>query len=140
MDYTTNNLKETKAVAAEFAKTLEGGELVALHGDLGAGKTTFVQGLAEALGVEEPVRSPTFSLVKIYPTQHASIRHLVHADLYRLEGTIDLEEIGLEEWLNRKDAVVVVEWAEKMGDNPGSFSVIFDIKDVQKRMISVVKN
>jgi len=114
MEYITNSSEETKKIAADFVKTIKGGEVFFLKGDLGAGKTVFVQGLANALGVDEPVRSPTYALVKIYPTNHAAIKYLVHADLYRLDEQVTIESIGLDEWLERKDAVVIVEWGEKM--------------------------
>jgi len=92
---------ETKAVGASLAAELQPGELVLLHGDLGAGKTTLVRGILEGLGWHGAVRSPTFSLLHLYPTQPP----LAHADLYRVTSA---EGIGLEEVLD--DHIVCVEW------------------------------
>ncbi len=110
MDYLSHSPEETKSIAASFAQALRGGEVVALEGELGAGKTTFVQGLAEALGASGPVRSPTFAIMNIYKTTHGSIKEIVHLDLYRLERQAELESLGLEDWLGKSDTLAVVEW------------------------------
>jgi len=112
----TNSLDETKLLAKDFVKNLKGGEVLGLVGDLGTGKTVFVQGLAEALGVKEIVNSPTFVLMKIYTIRDTRyvIRNLVHIDAYRLDSFDQLKEIGIEEYLNQKDCVVVIEWADKV--------------------------
>ncbi len=104
---------DTTKIAAEFAQTLRGGELIFLFGDLGAGKTTFVRGAVEALGSREPVRSPTFALVHRHPVIHPTIREVVHADLYRLMFPQELLGLALEEDTQRKDAVVFVEWPDR---------------------------
>lgn len=109
------SLEQTKQLAAQFAQTLKGGELVALRGDLGTGKTTFVKGLAEALGIEEIVRSPTFTLLHVFETKHQLVRYLVHIDAYRLHEPDALTEIGIGEWLERKDAIVCLEWPDAPG-------------------------
>ena len=106
------SLEETWRAAAEVAELLRPGMVVALHGDLGAGKTTFVQGLCFALGVHRPVTSPTFTLSTEYPTPRFK---LVHMDLYRLSGPDDLFAIGYPEYLET-GAVVAVEWPERAGD------------------------
>ena len=112
----TNSPEETKEFAQEFATKLKGGEILGLVGELGAGKTVFVQGLAEALGVKEIVNSPTFVLMKIYLIQDTryKIQDFVHIDAYRLDSFSQLEEIGVEEYLNKKDCLVVVEWADRV--------------------------
>lgn len=104
--------EQTKQIAAEFARTLKGGEVVLLEGDLGAGKTTFVQGLVGVFSHDREVRSPTFTIVNIYPVSHDRIKAIVHADLYRIKDASELPALGLEEWLGRKDTVVLVEWPE----------------------------
>jgi len=93
---------------AAVAAGLGPGAVVALVGDLGAGKTTFVQGLGRALGVEEPVTSPTFTLINEY---HGRLK-VFHVDLYRLEGEAEAEEIGLDEYLGA-GGVTVIEWADR---------------------------
>jgi len=103
---------QTKQIAAKFAATLSGGEVVLLEGDMGSGKTTFAQGLVEALSRGEGARSPTFTLVNIYPVSQDRIKQVVHADLYRLKSDQELAPLALEEWLGRKDTVVLVEWPE----------------------------
>lgn len=104
---------ETAKIAQRFAQQLRVGDVVLLHGDLGAGKTTFVQALARALGVDRPVTSPTFALVQEYPLPEGGL--FAHLDLYRMaQGTL-LEDIGFEELLER-GAVVAVEWPERAGN------------------------
>ncbi len=110
----TGSPKETERLGQKIAKLLKGGEVLALEGDLGSGKTTFVKGLAKGLGIKQPITSPTFVLMKIYPiTKHQTIKRLVHVDCYRVPG-IELSKIGLEDYLNKSDSVVAIEWAEKI--------------------------
>jgi len=84
-----------------------------LSGDLGAGKTTFVQALAKALGVTEPVQSPTYVLMKKYQTTSSKFQTLVHVDLYRLEKPEELETLKLEEMFADPGALVAIEWPER---------------------------
>lgn len=97
----------------EFAGRLQTGDVVLLHGDLGAGKTTLTQGIAEGLGIDEAVQSPTFTLVQEH--QGTSLM-LYHLDLYRLEDPSELEGIGYETYLDPPDGVSVIEWPERAGD------------------------
>lgn len=111
----SNSEKETLQFAAAFAEKLRGGEVILLIGDLGSGKTTFVKGLAKALGVKQKIKSPTFTVMNVYEVAGAAtLRHLAHVDTYRLSGVQELEDIGIGDWLGRKDSVVVVEWGEKL--------------------------
>lgn len=98
----------TLALAGALAPALVGVELVALQGDLGAGKTTFVRGLLRALGVSGPVRSPTFTLLEPYEVGGLSLRHL---DLYRIAHAGELEMLGLRDEIGR--AVLLVEWPSR---------------------------
>ncbi|MBI4437997.1 tRNA (adenosine(37)-N6)-threonylcarbamoyltransferase complex ATPase subunit type 1 TsaE [Candidatus Uhrbacteria bacterium] len=104
--------EETKTLAAEFARTLLGGEVIFLQGELGSGKTTFVRGAAQALGFHEPVRSPTFTIVQRYPVVHGAIRQLLHVDLYRLKDPSELTALALEEDLGQPDTVTFIEWPD----------------------------
>jgi tRNA threonylcarbamoyladenosine biosynthesis protein TsaE len=110
--HTVRSVEETWRLAAEVAVGLEPGMVIALHGDLGAGKTTFVQGLGQALGIRRPMTSPTFTVSTEYRTPAFT---LVHMDLYRLNGPDDLLTIGYPEYLEN-GAVVAIEWPERAGD------------------------
>ena len=125
--YTVHSVEETWQAAAEMVELLKPGRVIALHGDLGAGKTTFVQGLAFALGLKRPVTSPTFTLSTEYQTSKFK---LVHMDLYRLTGPDDLLTIGYPEYLET-GAVVAVEWPERAGDliPPDTLHVTFSLTD-----------
>ena len=107
----SNGLDDTKNIAYEFAKTLNGGEIITLTGDLGAGKTTFTQSLAKALGVQENVTSPTYTLMNEYKGKKLK---LYHFDMYRIEDLDELLETGLTEYFGNTDAVCVIEWAENI--------------------------
>ena len=109
--FEVHSVEETWALAGEFAKELKSGDVVCLEGDLGAGKTTFTQGLAAALKVPGRVTSPTFCIVQEH--QGTGLL-LVHMDLYRLHGEEDVEAIGWEDYLAR-GAIMVVEWPERAG-------------------------
>lgn len=134
--YTVHSVEETWQAATEIARLLRPGTVIALHGDLGAGKTTFVQGLAFALGLHRPVTSPTFTLSTEYQTPAFK---LVHMDLYRLTGPDDLLTIGYPEYLET-GAVVAVEWPERAGDliPPDALHVSFSLTDdPETRLIEV---
>ena len=107
----TNSEQETEALGARFAEKLPGGTVVAMYGDLGAGKTAFVRGMARGMGLNCRVSSPTFTIVNEYLGQ----RELIHFDMYRLSGADELFEIGWEDYLAR-GAVCAVEWSEKVED------------------------
>ena len=111
----TTRVEETHALAAEFAKTLKGGELVALIGDLGSGKTTFVRGVVESFGSTARVKSPTFTVMNEYPIEDDRIKKIVHLDLYRFSDPSHLEGIALDDVL-RDDTVVFVEWPNIVGE------------------------
>ena len=111
MTFETHDEQETWAVAKQFAATLKSGDIVCLEGDLGAGKTTFTQGLCAALGAKRAVTSPTFCIVSEHPSEAFLV---VHMDLYRLHGEEDVLQIGWEDYLAR-GAVLVVEWPDRAG-------------------------
>ena len=105
MEIFAKTREETIAAAERFAENLCGGDVVLLSGELGAGKTTFTKGIAQALGVKEQITSPTFTIIKEYRGKHL---YLYHMDMYRLSG--DLTELGLEEYLGNPDGISVIEW------------------------------
>ena len=109
------DLAALKAFAEKFAASLKGGEVVGLVGDLGAGKTTFVQLLAAAFGVEAAVKSPTFILMQILPTaKRTGVHRLCHVDAYRLKDWDELASIGFEDYAGEERTVTLVEWADRV--------------------------
>jgi len=123
----TGSPQETQALGAALAEELEPGTVVALHGDLGAGKTCFIQGLAAGLGIDEPVTSPTYTLVGEYEGRLP----LHHIDLYRLSGPAEALGLGLEEYFDA-DGVTAIEWAERADGllPPGLLHVRIEADDV----------
>ena len=125
MDIVSHSEKDTFKIAAQIAQKLKPGDILALIGDLGSGKTVFVKGLARALGVKEAITSPTFVIAKEFAitkpqtsnlkSQNYGKNHLslIHIDCYRI-GMSDVESIGLMEYLDRDDAIVVIEWADRI--------------------------
>ncbi len=112
-DLISNSSEDTLAIGRIIGETLTGGNVVALSGELGAGKTCLTQGIAQGLGVAEEyyVTSPTFTLINEYPGRIP----LYHMDVYRLSDSRDLEDMGCEEYFYG-DGVVIIEWAEKVAD------------------------
>ncbi|MFP4066846.1 MAG: tRNA (adenosine(37)-N6)-threonylcarbamoyltransferase complex ATPase subunit type 1 TsaE [Spirochaetaceae bacterium] len=106
--HVSNSTEETREVARRLTHSLRPGAVVALHGILGSGKTTFVKGMAEGLGIEEPVTSPSFALVHEYDARVP----LYHIDLYRTETTAEVEMLDLDPYLFG-NGITVVEWAER---------------------------
>jgi tRNA threonylcarbamoyladenosine biosynthesis protein TsaE len=121
---TTNSEHDTFALGQKLAATLQPGTFVLLHGDLGAGKTAFVRGLAAGLGANpDEVSSPTFVLIQHYKGRTP----LVHVDLYRLDGGAAIDDLGLEELAS--GAVMAIEWAERL-PRPLDESVTVTIEDL----------
>jgi tRNA threonylcarbamoyladenosine biosynthesis protein TsaE len=108
---TTDSAEQTRSLAAELAAALPPDTTLALHGDMGVGKTTFVQGLAQGLGVHEHVTSPTFAIYSVY---QGAKKTLIHLDAYRLEKEAQIESLLLDEFLV-SPYVLAVEWPEKTG-------------------------
>jgi len=121
---TTESEIETQAFAAELVRRFGSKAFYALRGDLGAGKTCLVQGLARALGIDAAVCSPTFTLVNEYRGRDGS--RLVHVDLYRLNGPDDLDAIGWDDYLDSGDAMAV-EWPERAGNELPPRTIFIDI-------------
>ena len=112
MIFLTNSPLETEAVGEKLAKQLPPGTVIAYRGDLGAGKTAFTRGLARGLGYDEPVTSPTYTIVNEYLGGRLP---LFHFDMYRLRSSEDLWDIGWEDYLDR-GGVCAVEWSENVAD------------------------
>ena len=110
-EFFSSSERETEALGARLAAVLPGGSVVAMYGDLGAGKTAFVRGMARGMGLDCRVSSPTFPIVNEYLGK----RELIHFDMYRIGGADELFDIGWEDYLNR-GAVCAVEWSENVED------------------------
>ena len=135
--YESFSYEDTQNIAKTIADTLAGGEYIAMYGDLGAGKTAFVQGLAKALGVKEYITSPTFTIVNEYYGRLP----LYHFDVYRITDPDEMYEIGYDDYVYG-DGVCVVEWAELIEELfPKKYHKITILKDMEKdldyRMIIV---
>lgn len=111
MIYKSNSPKETENIAKAFAGDLKGGDVLCLNGELGVGKTAFVQGLAKALGVTEPISSPTFTIVNCYEGKLP----VYHFDVYRINDCDEMYEIGYEEYVYG-DGITIIEWPEIISD------------------------
>lgn len=122
----------TQRYAAALAEKLTPGSVIALVGELGAGKTSFVQGLAQGMGVHDmgQVLSPTYTLVNEYPGARGT---LVHVDLYRLADAEAARSLGIEEQLHRRDAVVAVEWANHFPELVPGHAVWIELVAVSAR-------
>ena len=132
MEYITNNEKETEAIGEQFGRRVKDGTVVAMYGDLGAGKTAFVRGMARGMGIDTRVSSPTFTIVNEY----LGDRTLIHFDMYRLGSADELFDIGWEDYLNR-GAVLAVEWSENVEDAlEGAITVsIYRLGDQEREIV-----
>ena len=134
MEFLTSSEKETEAVGARVARAVSPGAVIAMRGDMGAGKTVFVRGLARELGYTGRVTSPTFTIVNEYLAPVP----VFHFDMYRLEGEEDLYGIGWDDYLKR-GGVCVVEWSERVEDalDEDVISVTIEPLDFETRKITV---
>jgi tRNA threonylcarbamoyladenosine biosynthesis protein TsaE len=129
----TSSPEETEALGEELGRRLRPGDLVLLSGELGAGKTTFVRGVARGAGSDMPVASPTFQLVRVYRGRI----QLAHVDLYRIESNVELRDLGLEELLDQ--GAVVVEWGERL-DDPRAARIDFETLGDRRRRVTVSRD
>ena len=112
MEATVHSTEETKNVAYELGRHLKPGDVLALYGDLGSGKTTFTAFLAEALGMQTRVQSPTFVIARTYRGGDGDIKEVNHIDLYRFTSYGEVENIGLSEFFSEKHTITIIEWPE----------------------------
>lgn len=111
MKYISNSYEETKDIAVVFALTLQAGDVICMYGDLGVGKTAFVQGLAKGLDIDDHITSPTFTIVNEY----AGRMPLYHFDVYRIADSDEMYEIGYEEYVYG-EGISVIEWPQLISD------------------------
>jgi tRNA threonylcarbamoyladenosine biosynthesis protein TsaE len=114
-EFITTSAIQTKKIGAILAEELCGGEIICLTGDLGAGKTTFTQGLLKGLGVKGPYTSPTFAIVKEYKLKdiNQKIKSIFHIDAYRIKSK-DLIELGFKDFAGKDNVITIIEWPEKV--------------------------
>ena len=132
LEIVTHCPAETAAIGEALAGCLRNGDVVLLHGDLGAGKTTLAKGIASALGVEDVVSSPSFSLVNEYDTGLATaVTRLYHLDLYRLRSEDDLASIGFDDFMAPTDGITLVEWPERASTSLPERFLLVEIETVR---------
>lgn len=129
--------EETETCAGRLVREMGRGVIFALHGDLGVGKTVFARGAAKALGVTEPVTSPTFTIVQEYPLSDGS--YFFHLDLYRIPDVDAAFDSGLDEYLECPSAVTVIEWPERIAEilPPETVHVFFRHRNETSRLIAL---
>ena len=133
LKFLSKGKEQTQNIALELAKSLKKGRVIAFEGNLGSGKTTFIQGLASGLGIKEKVSSPTFVIFKKYKVlNHKNIKLFYHFDLYRIESLEEVIDLGFEEIINNKNSIVAIEWAEKIKKLLPKDSLKIKIKYVDK--------
>lgn len=139
--FTTNSAAETKKLAGQILKRLKT-NTIGLMGELGSGKTTFVQGLAQALGIKKRVISPSFILIRQYKIPKSPVTchlsHVYHIDLYRLSGKINVSSLGLPEIWEDKANLVIIEWAEKIKDKLPENCLIIKFEDLGENKRRIV--
>jgi tRNA threonylcarbamoyladenosine biosynthesis protein TsaE len=153
-EYITNSLEETQSLAQKLAGELIGGEIICLDGELGAGKTTFAQGLLAGLGVEGPYTSPTFLIMKEYKVEIPKSKSqssnelqatnykpqtVYHIDAYRI-GEDDLLNLGWEEMIQNRNNIVIVEWPERVEKiiPPEAIKIRFEWTTENQRKITFI--
>lgn len=114
INWQINSVEEWNQIAREVVDQLHDGDILTLSGSLGAGKTTFVQVLAQTLGSERIPKSPTFSMLRTYPISKNDLKRLLHVDAYRIENEMDLVTLDLDEELSIPGTILVLEWPEKI--------------------------
>jgi len=142
----TNSEKETQQLASLLTKEIkkkplstQGALIIALQGELGSGKTKFVQGFAQELGISQRLTSPTFVVMKQYKINTNQFKHLYHIDCYRLDKPQELKELDFEQVVNNSHSLVLVEWAEKVKTilPPDAVWIKFNVLGEKKREITV---
>jgi len=122
METITNSTEETEQLARKIADRLRPGDVLALYGDLGSGKTTLTKFLVKALGFKDKVQSPTFIMARVYETNESlredisRLNRINHLDLYRLQDKKELENFGIEEYFDEPSSITIIEWAEMAED------------------------
>ena len=135
-----NNEQETINFASEFSESLKGGEIICLNGNLGAGKTTFMKGVADFFDIDRSeVISPTFTIVNIYNCNKNNIKRIIHIDAYRIKNEDEILDFGILEFFNEKDTIVFIEWAENIKKYiKNEININIGILENNKRSLQIV--
>lgn len=136
MEVSTKSTEETKELAFKIAKKISKGNVLALYGDLGSGKTTFTRYLTEALGLKSRVQSPTFVIARKYENGNTILNHI---DLYRLSSIQEAKDIGIEEFLVNPKSITIIEWPELIEDllPENTIRIYFEYVGENERKIKV---
>ncbi len=138
MEIISKSSEQTQKIAQELASNLQGGEILCFSGELGAGKTTFIQGLAKGLEIKENLTSPTFVIFKKY--QAKNNLEFYHFDLYRIQDPQEILDLGFTEIINNKKNITAIEWSEKIKDQIPLKNVIYiklEYLDKDQRKITI---
>ncbi len=138
----TKTEEETIDFSKNMAKSFNGGEILCLEGDLGAGKTIFTKGVAKGLGYNKNVNSPTFVVMKVYNIENnkKGIENLVHIDAYRLQNSEDIETIGGTEYFAKKNTITIIEWPKNIIDAIPKLAIWIKIKNINKKEREITIN
>ena len=143
MEFTTYSTQETEKLAQQLAQKVKPGMILALYGELGSGKTTFTSFLVKALGFDNRVQSPTFVLIRHYKKgagdSVSKLKSIYHVDLYRIMDASEVEDLGIEELFEEKDALVIIEWPELLENYlpENTVKIYFTYLDENSRGINV---
>lgn len=136
----THSTEETQNFACRFAADLKGGDVLLLEGDLGTGKTTFTQGLAKYFNIDQPITSPTFVVMQLYPIPRCNtIKELCHIDAYRFQSKEDALSTGILDYIGKKDILAIIEWPSQLFDliPQNAIKITFAHIDVNSRQIEI---
>ena len=146
MEFISNSEQDTLQFARKYAKNLKPGQILGLVGELGAGKTLFTKGLADGLGINQNISSPTFNLMRLYeinnPKINKKIKRFCHIDAYRVKNEYEVINVGVEDYMGQNDSVTVIEWADKIKNILPSrvIYINFEIKDNTQRKIIIINS
>lgn len=141
----SENTEQTENIARDFINNIlnkekpEHATVVAMIGDLGSGKTTFTQQIANILDIKETVTSPTFVIEKIYKLDNQIFKNLIHIDVYRLDEAKELQVLGFDEIIKDRNNIIFIEWADKIKEilPPNYIKISFTVIDQNKREINI---
>lgn len=139
MDFVSENAEDTKEFARSLSSKIKPNDVLALYGELGAGKTTFVRYLTEALGISSRVQSPTFVIVRKYVGGNGAIKTINHMDLYRLTDINEIKDLGIEDLISEPNSITIIEWPELIADElpKNTINIKFEIVDENERNIRI---